>query len=134
MTAQKTSKGLHIGLWVAQSLLAAAFAMVGFMKITAPAAQLVESGMSYINTYGIGLARFIGISELLGGIGLILPAALRIKPVLTPVAAIGIAVIMLLASAYHISNGEPFLPSLVLLLLAVFVAWGRFTKARILPK
>ncbi len=134
MTEQKTSKGLHISLWVVQALLAAAFGMVGFMKTTAPAEQLVQSGMSYVNSYGVGMARFIGISELLGAIGLILPAALRVKPVLTPLAAVGIAIIMLLACAYHISNSEPFVPALVLLVLAVFIAWGRLTKAPVLPK
>ncbi|HMR84198.1 MAG TPA: DoxX family protein [Niabella sp.] len=134
MTEQKTSKGLHIGLWVVQVLLAAAFGMAGFMKTTAPIEQLAQGGMSFVNSYGVGMVRFIGISELLGAIGLILPAALRIKPALTPLAAVGIAIIMVLACIYHISNSEPFMPATVLLALAVFVAWGRYKKAPVLPK
>lgn len=134
MTEQKKSKGLHIGLWVVQGLLAAAFGMAGFMKISAPVEQLAQSGMGFVNSFGVGTVRFIGISELLGAIGLILPAALRIKPILTPLAAVGIAIIMVLACVYHISHNEPFIPVVVLLALASFVAWGRFKKAPIQAK
>lgn len=134
MAEQKKSKALHIVLWVVQALLAAAFAMAGFMKVTAPVEQLVQSGMSFINSYGPGMVRFIGISELLGAIGLILPAALRIKPVLTPLAAVGIAIIMVLACGYHISQGEPFVAPVVLLALAIFVVWGRFRKSPVQPR
>lgn len=134
MTEQKRSKELHIGLWIVQALLAIVFAMAGFMKISTPLEQLEQSGMSFVDSYGAGMVRFIGISELLGSVGLILPAALRIKPVLTPLAAVGIAIIMILACGYHISNGEPFVAPVVLLALAVFVTWGRFKRAPILPK
>lgn len=134
MTEQKKSKGLHIGLWVVQALLAAAFGMAGFMKITAPIEQLAQGGMTFVNHYGVGMVRFIGISEVLGAIGLILPAALRIRPVLTPLAAVGLAIIMVLACAYHISHSEPFVPPVVLFALAVFVAWGRFKKVPVQPK
>jgi uncharacterized membrane protein YphA (DoxX/SURF4 family) len=134
MTEQKKSKGLHIGLWVAQGLLALAFGFAGFMKATAPIEQLAEGGMSFVNAYGAGTVRFIGISELLGAIGLILPSALRIKPILTPLAAIGLAIIMVLAAIYHITHGEPFLPNIFLFLLAVFIAWGRMKKVPIPTK
>jgi len=130
MTEQKKSKRLHIGLWVVQGLLAVAFGIAGFMKIFSPIEELVQNGMDY----GVGLTRFIGWSELLGAIGLILPAALRIKPILTPIAAVGIAIIMVLATGYHIMNSEPFIPTVVLLALASFVAWGRFKRVPILPK
>ncbi|HEX5153254.1 MAG TPA: DoxX family protein [Parafilimonas sp.] len=134
MAEKNTSKRLHIGLWVVQGLLAAAFGMSGFMKITAPIEQLAQGGMSFVNDYGVGTVRFIGISELLGAIGLILPAALRIKPILTPLTAVGLAIIMILASFYHISHNEPFLPTVILLALATFVAWGRYKKAPIQAK
>lgn len=134
MTEQKKSKGLHIGLWVAQGLLAAAFGMAGFMKITMPVEELSKIGMSFVSNYGIGTVRFIGTSEVLGALGLILPAALRIKPILTPIAAVGIAIIMILATSYHVTHSEPFAPTIILFLLASFVAWGRFKKSPIQAK
>lgn len=108
--------------------------MAGFIKLTVPIDQLAQQGMTIVNSFGEGMVRFIGLSEVLGAIGLILPAALRIKPVLTPIAAIGIAIIMIMATGYHISKGEPFVPAIVLFALASFVAWGRFKKAPIQPK
>jgi len=79
MTNQKIpSKALHISLWIAQVILAAMFLMAGVMKSTQPIEQLGAS-MSWVNDFSAGMVRFIGISELLGGIGLLLPALLRIK-------------------------------------------------------
>lgn len=134
MNKQKTSKGLNIVLWVVQVLLAAAFTMAGFMKITSPIEELANGGMSFVNSFGAGMVRFIGISELLAAVGLILPAALRIKPVLTPAAAIGIAVIMISATIYHLAHGEPFIHTVALLVLASFVIWGRLKKVPVQPK
>lgn len=130
----KKSKRLHIGLWIAQVLLALAFIMAGFMKITASMDELAANGMSFVNSFSEGMVRFIGTSEVLGGLGLILPALLRIKPILTPVAAIGLALVMVLAAIYHLSVDEPPIPNIILFALAVFVAWGRFKKAPILAK
>jgi putative oxidoreductase len=124
---RQRSKGLNIALWIVQILLAAMFLMVGIMKLTNPAmAKDLPAGLVY----------FIGAAETLGGIGLILPAALRIKPWLTPLAAAGIAVIMVLAAAFHISKGEISHIGFIVLLLAmaVFVAWGRYRKAPVQPK
>lgn len=131
MSIHRKSKGLHIGLWILQGLLAVAFGLAGFMKTTTPIDQLAEIGLPYLHTLGAGMVRFIGIVEVLGALGLILPAALRIKPYLTPAAAIGIAIVMILAGGFHITRGEPFIFNLVLLLMAVFVAWGRFKKVPI---
>ncbi len=130
----KKSKGLNIALWIAQGLLAAAFIMAGFMKMTSPIDELAANGMSFVNSFSEVMVRFIGISEVLGGIGLILPALLRIKPVLTPIAGAALALVMVLASIYHISNGESFAPNIVLFALASFIAWGRLTKAPISSK
>ncbi|MFM8595478.1 MAG: DoxX family protein [Flavobacteriales bacterium] len=134
MTEQKKSKALHISLWIAQILLALAFGMAGFMKIAMPVEELAKNGMSFVSDYGVGTVRFIGISEVLGALGLILPAALRIKPILIPLAAMGIAIIMVLATSYHATHSEPFTPTIILFLLASFVAWGRFKKAPIQVK
>lgn len=127
----KNNKAMNISLWVAQVLLAAAFGMAGFMKLVSPIEELAANGMSFVNTFSEGMVRFIGVSELAGALGLILPAALRIKPLLTPIAAVGIATIMVLAIAYHISSNEPFIPNIVMFLVAAFIAWGRFVKAPI---
>jgi hypothetical protein len=134
MTEQKNSKGLHFGLWVVQGLLAAALGMAGFIKITTPIIQLSEMGLTYVTSFGSGMVHFIGISEILGALGLILPAALRIRPVLTPIAAVGITIIMILATGYHLMNNEPFIVTVILFGLAAFVAWGRFKKAPIQSK
>ena len=134
MTTQKTSKALHIGLWVVQGLLAAAFGMAGFMKLTAPIEQLAENGMSFVNDYSVGMVRFIGISELLGALGLIIPAAFRFKTFLTPLAAVGLAIIMILATSYHIGANEPIIGSVVFFVLTTFIAWGRFKLAPIQAK
>ena len=133
MEKQKRSKGLHITLWIVQVLLAALFGYVGLLKLITPTEQLTESGVSFVNFVGTGMTRFIGVSELLGAVGLILPSALRIKPVLTSMAAAGIAVVMLLATAYHAYAGES-LVTIAFFLPAIFVAWGRFKKAPIESK
>ena len=134
MENQIKSKRLHITLWVVQVILALAFGMVGIMKMYKPADQLIEMGMTFVKHFELSTIRFIGIAEILGAIGLILPAAIRIKPILTPIAAIGIALVMILASAQHISRNESFVPTVVLFALAVFIAWGRLLKVPIQPR
>ena len=123
----------NIGLWVVQALLAAFYAMAGSMKLTQSIEALVASGMAYAGDYPELLTRFIGTMEVLGAVGIILPAATRILPGLTPLAALGFAVIQVLAMGVHISRGEfMVLPmNLVLLALALFVVWGRTRKAPI---
>ncbi|MDB5096268.1 MAG: putative integral rane protein [Cyanobacteria bacterium RYN_339] len=127
-----TNKGLHIGLWVAQILLAIGFGMAGWMKLTMPMAQVAAAmpGMSE------ALLRFIGVAEVAGALGMLLPAATRIYPVLTAWAGIGLATIMVLAGALHLVRAEfsHLPPVLVLFALASFVAWGRFKKAPTTPR
>jgi len=134
-TTLAPSKGLHIGLWVAQGLLSAAFLMAGGMKASAPMEQLAAQ-MPWVTGAMGGAVRFIAIVELLGAVGLILPAATRILPKLTPVAASGLLTVMVLASVTHISRGEfpMIIPNLVLGGLAAFIAWGRFKGAPIAPR
>jgi len=134
-TAVPRSKVLHYSLWVVQALLGAAFLMAGFMKATTPLDQL-GANMAWVTYTPGALVRFIGISEIAGGLGLILPAATRIKPILTPIAAGALVVVMVLAFITHLVLGEPEgLPvNVVLGGFAAFVAWGRFKKARIAPR
>lgn len=126
----------NIALWVAQVVLAAVYVMAGFMKLTQPIDALVASGMSYAGDYPELLTRFIGTMEVLGAIGIILPAATRILPVLTPLAALGFSTIQVLAIGLHSTRGEfQVLPvNLILLALSLFVLWGRLRKAPISPR
>ena len=132
---QQGSKALHITLWIAQVLLAAMFLMSGFMKVSQPIDQLSKM-LPWTAQVSEGLVRFIGVAEILGAFGLILPSLLRIQPRLTPVAAVGLALVMLFAAAFHISRGETSAIGMnfVLIALAAFVAWGRFKKAPIAAK
>jgi putative oxidoreductase len=128
-------KTLHIILWVAQIVLGGMFIMAGVMKSSQPIAELSKS-VPWSANVPEALVRFIGISELLGGIGLILPSLLRIKPILTPIAAFGILTIMVFAVVYHITKGETDVVGINIAfgLVAAFIAWGRFKKAPIHPK
>jgi uncharacterized membrane protein len=132
MTRPAPSKGLNIALWIVQVLLFAAFAMAGVMKSTAPIAELAQK-MTWVPRLSPATVRFIGVSELCGAIGLLLPSLSRIKPRLTPLAALGIVTIMVLAAGHHAMNGEAKLIPINLVLggLALFVAWGRWKKAPI---
>ena len=131
----KPSKALHVGLWVVQCLLGAMFLAVGAMKATQPIANLANA-LGWPAEVPAALVRFIGVAEFLGGLGLILPAATRIKPMLTPLAGAGLAAVMLFAIIFHISHGEfgAVAAPLVLGCFAAFVAWGRATKAPITPR
>ena len=130
------SKGWNIGLWVAQAALAAMFLMAGFMKLTTAPAEMVAMGMLWAENTPVALIRFIGLAEVLGAIGLILPAATRIMPRLTKLAALGLAVIMVFAFGLHSVRGEfEVLPmNVILFALAVLVIWGRTNKAPIAPR
>ncbi len=134
MSNPTPSKALHIALWVVQVALALAFGMIGVTKLTTSEADLIQQSGELIEKYGVGLIRFIGISEVLGALGLILPAALRILPFLTPLASLGLAIIMVLATALHASKGEPIVTQVIFLLLTLFVVWGRLTKGKISGK
>ena len=135
-SAAKTStpsknRSLNIALWVAQGLLAVAFGLAALPKLTTPIAELAKHA-SWIADLP-WLVRFIGISEVLGALGRILPAATRIKPVLTPLAAVGLLTIMVLAAAFHGYRGEfsSIGANVVLGGIAAFIAWGRFSKSPI---
>jgi hypothetical protein len=125
-------RGLHIALWVAQALLAVAFGMAGSMKLFTPIPELAAT-LPFAAEVPEGLVRFIGAAEFAGAFGMILPAASRVKPWLTPLAGVGLLLVMVLAAGYHASRGEwNALPTNVVLgALAAFVAWGRLKRAPI---
>lgn len=135
MTNQKSNKAINITLWIAQGLLAVMFIMAGIMKATQPIEALAES-LPWVTSTPLGLVRFIGISELLGGLGLLIPSIFRFKPFLTVWAALGLALVMVLAAGFHASRGEfsNIGMNIVLFGLALFIAWGRNKKAPVLAK
>ena len=130
-TEQKTSRTMNIILWIAQGLLAATFVWAGFMKIFKPE----DLPFPWIKD-NANLAFLTGVIDLLAGIGIVLPTLLRIKPKLTIFVAYGITILMSVASIFHISRGETkdigF--NIFMALIAVFIAWGRLTKAVITPQ
>jgi uncharacterized membrane protein YphA (DoxX/SURF4 family) len=125
----------NVAFWVVQVLLGVAFAVGGATKAFQPVAQVAMTA-AWAADIPVALLRVIGLAELAGGIGLVLPALTRIRPALTPLAATGLVTIMTFAVVFHLVRGEfslvPF--NLVLGGLAAFVAWGRFRKAPIPPR
>ncbi len=117
---------MNIALWIIQALLALLFLASGARKLTQPQVALVKATPP-LGDFPLPFVRFIGAAELLGGIGLILPAATRIAPVLTPAAAAGIALLMVCATVVQAARGEYAKIGLTcgLLLLAVVVMYGR---------
>jgi len=93
-----------------------------------PKTNSLASGQSWAQDYSQSSIRLIGLAEILGAIGLVLPAAVHIAPILVPIAAIGLVLVMVGAAVVHARRNEPMnvVVNLVLIALAVFVAWGRF--------
>ena len=128
------AKGLRIALWLAQALLALFFLMAGVNHGILPVEQAAQRA-PWVTGVPFALLRFIGFAELAGAVGLVLPAATRIAPRLTPFAALGVMTIMLLAIPFHLSRGETFVAMhAIVAALAAFVAWGRFKAAPIAPR
>ncbi|GHH28224.1 DoxX family protein [Lentzea cavernae] len=121
---------MNIALWVVQGLLAAVYLAAGLMKLVRPREQMVASGsFDWAKDMSDAAVKGIGAVEVLGALGLVLPWLTGIAPVLTPIAAVGLVVVQVLAARVHLKLGETkSLPvNVVLLLLAAFVAIGRFT-------
>ena len=126
---------MNIALWIVQALLAFAFIMAGGMKLATPIDELVANGMTWVQHMPALGVRLIGFAEVAGGLGLILPSALKVAPKLTPLAAALLALVMVLAICTHLALGEfMVVPQVVLGSLAAFVAWGRLVKSPILGK
>lgn len=125
-------KGMQVALWVLQVVLAVFFMMVGYSHAILPYDQIAEQA-TWMKEVPRGLSHFIGYAEIAGGVGLILPAATRVAPGLVPLAALGLATIMILAALFHLVRGEGSVIGLhvVVTALALFVAWGRWRKAPI---
>jgi uncharacterized membrane protein YphA (DoxX/SURF4 family) len=118
---------MNLGLWSVAIALAVVFVGSGLMKELVPKEKLATSGQGWAQDFSQTSIRLIGLTEILGAIGLVLPAAVHIAPILVPLAAIGLVLVMVGAAIVHVRRNEPLNVgvNLVLIALAVFVAWGR---------
>lgn len=117
---------MNIALWVIAILLAGAFLAAGAAKLTTAKDKLAEKGMAWVEDFSPGQIKTIGALEVLGAIGLVLPALVGVAEFLVPLAATGLLATMAGAIVVHVRRKEPFTPALVLGLLAAAVAVGRF--------
>jgi uncharacterized membrane protein YphA (DoxX/SURF4 family) len=120
---------MKIAVWIGSSLLAVAFLVVGGGKLLSPASELQQVAQGV----PVALLKLAGAAEVLGAIGLVVPAATRIVPVLTPIAATGLVLTMVGATITNIAVGEPAsaVPTIVLGIFAALVAWARFGPAAV---
>ena len=119
---------MDIALWIAQGLLALVYLLAGGLKVVRPRAQLAATGnFDWMKDASDAGVKAVGLVELLGALGVVLPWLTGIAPVLTPLAATGLVVVQVGALRVHLVRGErrPLPANAVLLLLAAFVAVGR---------
>ena len=118
---------MNTTLWIAQAALAVVFGIAGLWK-SLPSRENLVVQLPWVEDFSTPVVRFIGAAELAAALGLILPAATGIVPILTPLAATGLVIVMIGAIITHARRREPGAVAFdtVLLLAAAFVAWGRF--------
>lgn len=119
---------MNTALWIVQGLLAAFFAAGGVVKLVRPPKRLYDQGLTWVEDFSPFSVKAIGALEIAAALGLVLPAVTGIAPVLVPLAAVGLVLLMIGASAVHVRRGEvPFIAvNAALLAAAAVVAWGRF--------
>ncbi|GAB3431163.1 DoxX family protein [Actinophytocola sediminis] len=119
---------MNLTLWIVAGLLAAIFLASGLQKLFQPTEKLVAGGYGWVEDLGGGTVKVIGVLEVMAAVGLILPAALDIVPVLVPLAAAGVVLLMAGAVVVHVRRHETRTVAvpLTLLAMAALVAWGRF--------
>jgi hypothetical protein len=119
-------KNMNTALWIIQILLSVMMLLIGFMKTFYPVEQL--SKFSWTARSSEGFVRFVGVSELLIGAGLVLPQLTGILPLLIPLAALSLCMTMVLAIAEHVRHKEihEIGKNVIIIMLAAFVAVGRF--------
>lgn len=125
------NRGLNVSLWIVQALLAAGYITNGSTKLGV-SIQTLSQKMPWIGEHPT-LAHVTALVDIAGGLGLLLPALTRIKPGLTVLAALGCSLLQVSAIIFHVSRGEAMLTPLnfVLLVLSLFVLWGRGKKVPI---
>jgi uncharacterized membrane protein YphA (DoxX/SURF4 family) len=114
--------------WTLQTLVALTFLYSGLNKSLYSEQKLVEKGQTGVEGLSVPLIRFIGIIEILGAVGLLLPGIIKVLTIIAPITAVGFSVIMVLAAIIHYKRKEPrnVLTNLILLTLCVFIAVYRF--------
>src|SRR5215210_3712393 len=120
---------MNLSLWIIAGLMDAVFLLAGANKLLIPQEKLAEApGGGWVLDFSAGFVKALGAVEILGAVGLILPALLGIAPVLVPLAAVGLATIMVGAAIVTYRRQEPthVLVDVTYLAMAVFVAFGRF--------
>ena len=123
---------MGIAVWILQFLLAIAFCAAGLMKLLRPKEELRER-MAWVEGVTPRGIKLVGLIELLGGLGLVLPALTGIAPILTLLAAIGLALVMVAAIIVHRRIGDPvpqMIPALLLLVLLLLCIWGLLAQGR----
>jgi len=118
---------MNIALWIIAAVLAVLFLASGVQKLITPRAQLAKT-MQWADRFSTPAVKAIGVAEVLAAVGLIVPAALGIAPILVPLAATGLVLLMVGAIITHLRLHEhqPLAMNLTLLALAAVVAWARF--------
>lgn len=119
---------MNVALWVGQAALAAVFTVSGTLKSTQSTERMLATGQTAAKIVPLPFMRVAGVSELVGVLGVILPWLTGIARVLTPVAAAGFALIMVMAAGVHTRLREPrnVATNMLILVVAVLVAVGRF--------
>ncbi len=119
---------MNIALWIVAGLLAVVFLAGGAVKVVLPKERLASAGMGFAEDFSAGAVKAIGVLEILAGVGLVLPALLGVAPVLVPLAAVGLALLMAGAIVTHLRRREAqaIVVNVAFLALAALVAWGRF--------
>jgi hypothetical protein len=115
---------MNLAIWIVQGLLAVMMLGAGMFKIVTPREKLSEK-FRWAKTWTDGNVKLLGLAEVLGAAGLVLPGLFHVLPVLTPIAGICLAILMVGAVKVHVDLKEPTTPAVVPLLLAIFVAVGR---------
>lgn len=133
-STRKQSGPLNIGLWIAQWLFAVSFVGAALMKLAMPITQLAAM-WPWTGELAPNLVRLLGVIDLFGGLGVLLPSLTRIQPRVTVATAVACIALQLCASVFHASRSEfSALPvNVVFIAIAVFIAWGRWSGHPIDP-
>lgn len=130
----KPDRFLRVSLWIAQMVIFVSFVPAGAMKLYLPISELADI-WAWVGALPSSFVRILGIIDIAGGVGVVLPALTRIQPRLTVLAALGCVALQICAMIFHFARGElsvlPF--NFVMLALAAFIVWGR-RKAPILAR
>lgn len=122
---------MNIALWTVQGLLAFVYLAAGGLKVIRPREKLVATGqLDWMKDHSDAAVKAVGAVEILGALGVILPEATGIAPILTPIAGVGLVIVQIGAMRVHLTRNErqPLPINVILLLLAAFVAIARFAN------